>query len=74
MNIECPRCGEIMNEVDDILDLECPNCGLTGLSDVDLDGSVFCNTCESDEKPFCCQTCGGPYPDCISSCNIFDDA
>lgn len=25
------------------------------------------------DKPFCCKACGGPYPDCMDSCNVFDD-
>lgn len=24
-------------------------------------------------KPDCCRGCGGDYPDCIDSCEIFDD-
>lgn len=26
-----------------------------------------------DEKPEVCQTCGGPWPDCMDSCKLFDD-
>lgn len=26
-----------------------------------------------DEMPEVCKTCGGPYPDCMTSCKIFDD-
>lgn len=25
------------------------------------------------KMPFCCQACGGPWPDCMTSCKIFDD-
>lgn len=28
---------------------------------------------EDDEPPEGCLACGGPYPDCISSCTVFDD-
>lgn len=28
---------------------------------------------DEDTIPYCCQNCGGPYPDCTSSCKIFDD-
>lgn len=27
---------------------------------------------EPDELPESCETCGGPYPDCKSSCKMFD--
>lgn len=23
--------------------------------------------------PQCCAACGGPYPDCMTACSIFDD-
>ena len=26
-----------------------------------------------DDMPECCIACGGPYPDCMTSCKIFDD-
>ena len=28
---------------------------------------------EDDDMPECCRACGGPYPDCQTSCSIFDD-
>ncbi len=28
---------------------------------------------EDDETPEGCVACGGPYPNCMSSCNMFDD-
>lgn len=28
---------------------------------------------EYDEPPEGCVACGGPYPDCITSCKLFDD-
>lgn len=28
---------------------------------------------DDDDMPDCCKACGGPYPDCMSSCSIFDD-
>lgn len=27
----------------------------------------------NSHKPAACRACGGPYPDCKSSCNLFDD-
>ena len=29
---------------------------------------------ESDDIPFVCRACGGPYPDCTDSCKIFEDS
>lgn len=26
-----------------------------------------------NNEPDCCKACGGPYPNCMSSCKIFDD-
>lgn len=28
---------------------------------------------DMDDIPECCLACGGPYPQCMSSCAIFDD-
>ena len=26
-----------------------------------------------DEEPEACKACGGPWPDCMDSCKLFDD-
>jgi hypothetical protein len=54
---------------------ECPSCGVTA----DEEGNVS----EEDEYDFIygrpdgipsgCVTCGGDYPNCKDSCNLFDD-
>ena len=36
----------------------CPNCGVTK---------------SLDDPPFVCTTCGGPWPDCMDSCKLFDN-
>lgn len=28
---------------------------------------------DGDDMPSCCRACGGPYPDCMDSCKIFED-
>ena len=28
---------------------------------------------DDDDIPEGCAVCGGPYPDCMTSCNLFDD-
>lgn len=61
-NLKCDECGTPMiylgkNEWDED-EWECPNCA---------------DQAEEEDMPECCVACGGPYPDCISSCEMFDD-
>ena len=42
-------------------------------------GTYFCQDCWEEESrndesdmPFGCRACGGPYPDCTTSCKMFD--
>lgn len=70
---DCPNCGVTMgyNYFKDAF--KCPKCGriidayeaVALLADEDKD--------DEDEKPFVCRTCGGPWPDCRTSCKMFDD-
>ncbi len=50
--------------------VHCPNCGQEWY--IDGDGECI-NDDNYDDIPECCVACGGPYPDCQSSCSIFDD-
>ena len=40
-------------------------------------GRILCKSCwyaEQEESiPAGCMACGGPYPDCKSSCKLFDE-
>lgn len=63
---ECPNCFEQMDLIPGTGLWICPNCG-TQMDDDDFD------PWEDSEIPGCCIACGGPYPDCVSSCKIFDD-
>ena len=40
-------------------------------------GLWFCPECGTtkslDDPPYVCQTCGGPWPDCMKGCKLFDD-
>lgn len=75
----CPRCGGQMTfQFSD--EWECQSCGCVGESEMDGDGNGWhiYITGEGggpnvDDMPECCKACGGPYPDCMSSCKIFDD-
>ncbi len=61
------------------VDYECSKCGAEAwLEDGELEfGDEPDNEPDYeelyDEKPDCCLTCGGNYPDCMDSCDIFDD-
>ena len=69
----------------DALDWECPKCGAEGYliwdninkeSYVEIPKSYDYEEIYNDpenKEPDCCKACGGPYPDCLSSCKIFDN-
>ena len=70
--IKCPSCKQPMpyygeGTSDDYF--ECLICGrrknTSELTDDDYT--------DDDGMPACCKNCGGPYPDCMTSCKIFDD-
>ena len=74
----CNNCGAIMDCKEDPEGecdiLECPNCGETEYETEyeyeydDEEDDIF-----SDEIPQGCAACGGPYPQCTTSCKLFDD-
>lgn len=53
--------------------VRCPECG-TVMKKIG-DDEYYCPNCgaEEDDKPECCEACGGNYPNCVDSCPIFDD-
>lgn len=64
---DCPECGTEMKYSYSASEFRCPSCGHTvDQDDLDYDEN-------DDDIPFGCQTCGGPYPSCKTSCTIFDD-
>lgn len=66
MATNCPNCGKIMDETTTFL--SCDEC------DVFVYKPGYEPTEEFDEQvPEGCAACGGPYPSCKSSCNLFDD-
>lgn len=51
---------------------KCPECGHR-LKKISED-EYYCPNCvEDDEIPEGCAACGGNYPNCTSSCPLFDD-
>lgn len=77
----CPDCGARMIESDDpCYDVECPNCGAKGdimFDDYEQQEYILLDSDENNNdifsEPDCCRACGGPYPQCMTSCKIFDD-
>jgi len=81
----CDDCGCKMNYIGGLLDWECPNCGAEGCLEYDSVNKEFyvklATSYDYEEiysdpegnKPECCIACGGPYPNCMISCKIFDD-
>lgn len=71
----CYECGGNMTLHDDIL--ICDECKHS--VDLDFYGyeesyDEFYRELEAEkEPPVGCRACGGPYPHCKTSCNIFDD-
>lgn len=67
---DCPECGTTMGYNYILSEYKCPNCGYTAdeydrLDDDDGDE-------DDDTKPFGCRACGGPWPDCKTSCNLYN--
>ena len=50
--------------------VRCPQCGNDYC--IDNEDEIINDYCNED-IPECCVACGGPYPDCMTSCKIFDD-
>lgn len=64
----CPECGETMGFSLSKQEFKCPKCGyIMDVDDWDEDDD------DDDDIPFGCASCGGPYPDCKASCNMFDE-
>ena len=82
--VNCKPCNELMDfEIgpEDCLDGKwvCPICRSTVKEqtvykqlDRENEESIYDNQ-DLDDEPECCRACGGPWPDCESSCKIFDE-
>ncbi len=81
----CPVCGCEMelNAAEEIAVCESSSCGATfevkwydayGGYLVEEDCRLDDGYCDDEiDIPECCRACGGPYPDCMTSCKMFDD-
>lgn len=64
----CPECGQTMGYSYLKSKFKCPDCGyIMEESDWDYQASA------TDGMPWTCQVCGGPWPQCQSSCKLFDN-
>lgn len=59
----CLVCGKYLNEIRAYEELEKEN-------DEFMANYIYDE--ELDEPPLGCKACGGPYPNCVSSCNLYD--
>lgn len=77
---ECPRCGTPMKFNFATRIFKCFSCRYTA----DEEGGEELAFADDDEYndiykrgqtsiPDCCISCGGPWPKCMSSCEMFDD-
>lgn len=61
--IDCPQCGSYMRYMEASNEYVCSKCGFY----------IDCDDMEDSDIPEGCAACGGPYPQCTSSCKLFDD-
>ena len=65
---DCPQCGETMGYSYINSEFKCFNCGYI------MDENDWDHETEDDNgMPWVCSTCGGPWPNCSTSCKMFDD-
>ena len=78
----CDKCGTFMNSQSGFSVTNgtwvCTECGF--VNDVtednireDTPDYYSSDTNDYDEVPEGCRACGGPYPQCTTSCKLFDD-
>ena len=67
-NPECPVCGTEMGYSYYRSEFKCPSCGYTaGEYELDFEDN------DTEDIPYGCAACGGPWPDCIIGCDIYED-
>ena len=71
--MKCGHCGHDLEEIGMNI-YECPNCGYSFNDETEevLSTSIY-SEADEDDIPEGCKACGGPYPDCTTSCSLFDD-
>lgn len=68
-DIYCPDCGAALEYNAFLHMFRCPDCKQV----IDEDDIWEFIEEPDSEVPPCCAACGGPYPQCTTSCKIFDD-
>lgn len=67
---DCPDCGETMgyNYFKD--EFKCPSCGKI-MDAADYPFDMFGD--DENDIPWGCDACGGDWPNCKTSCSMYDD-
>jgi hypothetical protein len=63
---KCHDCDTLMDYSQQLERFRCGCCGKEIAEEDYMEES-------DDSIPFVCRTCGGPYPQCMTSCKMFDD-
>lgn len=78
-NYTCSKCGGLLDYVESPAGSQgvyiCLSCGWKEYNEdkeEDWTPEMY-DMYDGDIPPDGCMACGGPYPDCIASCNMFDD-
>lgn len=71
--VNCKPCNTYMDFING--HWTCPKCKarvreMTIYNQLERENTQYLNNIEMD-IPDCCDACGGPYPDCMSSCQLF---
>ena len=66
---KCPCCGEFLHNKDG--DVVCVGCGYEDLYYYIRQSAQY--KPRSVKVPVGCKACGGPYPDCMDSCNLLNE-
>lgn len=80
----CPECGAELeyDEIEEAVVCTCCDRFSADPNNIDRDIELyniikenerFLKEWEADDPPEGCLACGGPYPDCTTSCTLFDD-
>lgn len=64
----CPECGWTMGYSYLKSEFKCPHCGFI-MDEGDWDYQAE----DEGDMPWVCKTCGGPWPQCQTSCKLFDN-
>lgn len=84
IEVPCPKCSGTMRYTGGLLGWECDKCDFESEIEFDSINNTY-YAVDSDEMseddilnnpddmPECCISCSGAYPDCVKSCDIFDD-